>query len=111
MVHNRELFRTEFTEEGVIPIFENLGNFINTDVLRLNPISFDEYRKFINSELLKLQGKAEVFDGTIQTRHSNRYVSLTIVQDSDTYQITKILKRVWIDFFMSQYETVRFLSS
>lgn len=100
-------------ETGVIPIFQDMGNFAYQNVVRLPLIPYFDYVNFLNSELQKMQGLAPTIENTsgIVTTHVGNRVSVYL-EDKETnivYKVSKTKKSVWVEFFMAQHEKAQLL--
>ena len=51
-----DLFKTDFTEDGVVVEFSNIAPYVAKTVFKSKPIPFPDYIEFINDTLYKVKG-------------------------------------------------------
>ena len=103
----KELFGTKFTKEGVIPIFQNLGENGLTDIVNLPVIPWLDYINFINYELQRAQGVEITEENTsgltLEVGETHASISMLHTETNIVYQVSKMAIDVWVDFFLSQH--------
>ena len=108
----KDFFTVEWTDEGVIPIFQDMGNFAPLNLVKLPIIPFKDYISFINNELQKMMGEeqSENTSGIITFHGSRVSIQIENKETNIVYRVSKIKKSVWVEFFMSQYQKLLLLT-
>lgn len=106
-----DIFRTDFTPEGLVPIFENIGSGVTDLVYRGAPINYNDYATFLNLELQKLRHEVPTFinKSPLTTTHTGSFVKIELLTADTIYMVTKMRLLTWLPFFDHEHKFMLYL--
>lgn len=107
-----DIFRTEFTHEGVVVIFEDVAQYVPKLIFKSEPITYTAYIEFINSELCKLRKDAgeRPHSAPLKATHKGNKICFDYLSKDALYRVNPISLALYTEFFMRDYETIQHLA-